>query len=126
MTRRGNREPPGNTPKPATDRKSPGFAETLRRQFRECVKRLTDHRPDPPRKARRRRSEDTGRTFIMVARQVFRRMVRSIFHVSHFTWRAPDTPDPANLYQIHAQNAQQSSQAANDNADPHRNLSLRL
>ena len=122
MTSRGNGEPSGKNPSPAPIRKITGFAETLRREFRECIKRLTEHAPGLQRKARRRRTDETGKAFRPTAAQLFNRVTRSIFHAAHFTWREPDAIDPANLYTIHAQNAYQGSQPQNNDAVVHQNL----
>ena len=76
MTSRGNWEPPGKNQNPATDRNAPQPAGTLRRQFRECVNRLTGHSPAPQPKPRRRRTGDTGRAFKVTAMRIMRRTVR--------------------------------------------------
>lgn len=76
MMSRGNWEPPGKNQNPATDRNAPRLAGTLRRQFRECINRLTGHSPAPQPKMRRRRTEDTGRAFRMTARKIMRRTAR--------------------------------------------------
>jgi hypothetical protein len=72
----GNREPHGqNLSLPRTDRKAPGFAEAIRRQFREVVNALTRHVPTPELKQRRKRTEETTGGFILTATQIMRRSV---------------------------------------------------
>jgi len=126
MTSRGNREPSGKNQSPATLGKIRSFAETLRRQFRECVRSLTGRGPEPQPRARRRRTEDTGKSFRPISVKIASRMARGIFHVSRFTWRAPEAIDPANLAMLHTRNAYRGSQAQNNDAATHQNLSPHL
>src|SRR5713101_8130656 len=73
-SREGTRHLPGDD----QERKPrPAFRETLRRQFRELGKTITDKAPAPEPKQRRRRTEDTGRAaFQMAARKIMHRTVR--------------------------------------------------
>jgi hypothetical protein len=69
----GTRHLPGDN----QERKQrPAFTETLKRQFREMVKAITDTHPAPHPIQRRRRREDTGRAFRMTARKIVRRAAR--------------------------------------------------
>jgi hypothetical protein len=71
---RGNREPRGEDQSfPPIDRKAPGFAETLRRQFRQLAQSLTCREPAPEPTQRRRRTEEITGGFILAARQIMRR-----------------------------------------------------
>jgi hypothetical protein len=70
----GNREPRGEDQSfPPTDRKAPGFAETLRRQFRQLAQSLTRHAPASQPTQHRRRAEETRGGFSLAARQITRR-----------------------------------------------------
>ena len=76
MISRGTGEPLGENQSPAADRKAPGFAATLKKQFRECVKHLTGKAPAQEPKPRRRRTGETRGGFILAAVNIVGRRIR--------------------------------------------------
>ena len=95
ISREGARHLPGDN----QERKPrPAFTETLKRQFREMVKAITDKpRPREPTQPRRR-TEDTGRAaFRMAARKIMRRAVRipaAAYAAATYLWDTLDWLNP--------------------------------
>jgi hypothetical protein len=74
ISREGTRHLPGDNQERKT---RPAFTETLKRQFREMMKAMTDRPPAPEATQPRRRTEDTGRAALrMAAGKIVRRAVR--------------------------------------------------
>src|SRR5271169_5454154 len=75
MTRRRARVTLQPKQERCTDRKAHGFAATLKRQFRACVKHLTGKAPAPEPKPRRHSGETRG-GFMLAAVNIVGRRVR--------------------------------------------------
>jgi len=74
----------------------PSFVGTLKRLFREAMRSLTCGAPVPkPKPQRRRKTEDTGRAFKLVARKIFRRILRmpviDLYTPELWQWNSPDS-----------------------------------
>jgi hypothetical protein len=75
----------------------PTFAETLKRQFRELMKAITNKPPAPQPVQRRRRTEDTGTAFRMAARKMMRRAARipaAAYSATVYLWGTLDWLNP--------------------------------
>src|SRR5664279_1180109 len=76
----------------------PAFTETLKRQFREMVKAITNKTPAPEPTQPRRRREDTGRAaFRMAAGKIMRRAVRipaAAYAAATYLWDTLDWLNP--------------------------------
>jgi hypothetical protein len=92
---RGNREPRGEDQSfPPTDRKAFGFAETLRRQFRQLAQSLTRRESALQPTQRRKREEVTRGAFQMAVRTIMRR-IRCVLHAKP---PAFEPPEPERLW----------------------------
>jgi len=96
-SREGMRHLPGDDQE---RRPRPAFTETLKRQFREMVKAMTDRPPAPePTQPRCRRTEDTGRAaFRTAAGKIVRRAVRLPAAAQAAATYLRDTLDWLNLW----------------------------
>jgi hypothetical protein len=68
------------TPRQTNDAKDgarkPGFRETLKKQFRELMKKLTHHSPAPAPRTSRRRGGETAAAFRVAAKRTLRPVLR--------------------------------------------------